>query len=54
MISNAPLRHINTLAIDDGTQSSSKQGRAELLGTPATCDAVGMRGKVRHLFPNQP
>jgi len=54
MITDAPLRHINTLVIDDGTQSSSKQGQAGLLGMPATCDAVGMRGKVRHLFPNQP
>ena len=54
MNSDEPLRHINTLAIDDGTQSSSKQGQAGLLGTPAACDAVGMHGKVRHLFPNQP
>lgn len=54
MIGDAPLLHINILAIDDGTRSSSKQGQAGLLETPAACDAVGMRGKVRRLFPNQP
>ncbi len=51
---DAPLRHTNILAIDDGTQSSSKQAQAGPLETQAMCDAVEMRGTVRHLFPNLP
>jgi len=54
MNSDKPLRHINILAIDDGTQSSSKQAQLGLLGTRARCDVVGRRGTVRHLFLNLP
>jgi hypothetical protein len=51
---HAPLLHIDTLAIDDGTQSSSKQAPPGRLEMQARCDAVGMRGTEQHLFPNQP
>jgi hypothetical protein len=51
---DAPLRHTNTLAIDDGTQNSSTQAPAGRPETQARCDAVKMRGTVQHLFPNLP
>jgi hypothetical protein len=54
MTIDAPLRHTNTLVIDDGTQSSSRQAQAGRPETQARCGAVKMRGTVQHLFPNLP
>ena len=50
MVYDPPLHRTNILETDDGTQSSSIQGRAGHLEMRGEHDAVKMPGTVRHPF----